>query len=101
MEALLLVADILDGEPGDVLDEIPGDCRGAAGLARDHHAIGGGEGLAGDAQIARIPAIFRAMAEEGVDHLVGNAVADLVRMTFGDGFAGEQISLTGHVTSLQ
>ena len=32
-------------------------------------------------------------AEEQIDDLVGNPVADLVGMAFGDGFAGEQIIL--------
>ena len=57
---------------------------GAAHLAGDDHAVGGGERLAGDAR-------FRHRGEIGVDDRIGDAVADLVRMALGNGFAGEQI----------
>ena len=39
---------------------------------------------------------FGAFAEEQIDDLVGDAVADLVRMALGNGFAGEQIGLDAH-----
>ena len=99
VEPVLLVADGLDGEPGAVDEVVAGDLGRAAGLAGDHHAVGGGQRLGGDAQLARIPAMFRAVLEEGVDHLVGDAVAHLVRVAFGNGFAGEQIGLARHASA--
>ena len=40
------------------------------------------------------------LAIEEIDHLVGDAVADLVRMTFGNRFAGEKIVLARHSIDL-
>ena len=80
----------------DVGDVVAGDGGGPAGLAGDHDAVGGGQRLAGDAQLARVPAMLRTEVEESIDDLVGDAVADLVRMTFGNGFAGEQIACARH-----
>src|SRR5439155_24810507 len=59
-------------------------------------AVGGGERLAGDADLARLPAVARRELEERVHHLVGNPVADLVRMAFGHRLAGEQIARARH-----
>ncbi len=84
VEALLLVADVADGEARRVDDDLLGDLFGPAGLARDHDAVGRGERLAGDAQVLGRPAVLRAQAEERVDDLIGDAVADLVGMAFGN-----------------
>ena len=91
VEAVLLVADITDGEPRHMGDVVARDRRGTAGLARDHDTVRGCKGLAGNANVAGVPAMLRRRAEEGVDDLVGNAVADLVGMAFGHGFTGEQV----------
>ena len=92
MESGLLVADVLDRQARDVGHVIAGDRRGPARLPGDHDAVGGGERLAGDADLARLPAVPRRELEERVHHLVGNPVADLVRMAFGYRLAGEQIA---------
>ena len=68
-----------------------------ADLAGDDDAVGGRQRLAGDADLTGIDARLRAFAEEQIDDLVGDAVADLVRMTFGHGFAGELVILTSHI----
>ena len=47
----------------------------------DH--AGGGSGLAGHVGIG-------VLTDDGVQHSVGNLVADLVGMALGDGFRGEQ-----------
>ena len=96
MKAFLLVADVLDRGARPLDQHVLGNSAGAARLARDHDAVGGGERLAGDAHLSRVPAVLRRQPKEGVDHLVGNAVADLVRMAFGDGFAREQVIFAGH-----
>ena len=88
VEAVLLVADVADGLAGKVLDLVE-DRVGAAHFAGDDDAIGGGERLAGDARL-------RQRREVGVDDGVGDPVADLVRMTFGDRLAGEQIGGSRH-----
>src|SRR5215218_9661864 len=43
------------------------------------------------ARIARVDAGFRTFAEKQIDDLIGNPVANLVRMTLGNRLAGEQI----------
>ena len=96
VEAGLLVADVLHREAGDVGDIVAGDGGGSAGLARDHNAIGGGERFAGDADLARIPTLLRRDREEGIDDLIGDAVAHLVGMTFGNRFAGKKIARARH-----
>ena len=69
---------------------------GAAGFARDHDAVGGAEGFAGGADVPGAHAFLGAFAEEQVHHFVGDAVADLVGMAFGNAFGGEQIVGTRH-----
>ncbi len=51
MEAALLVADVPDRAARDLDDPLEGNVR-AAHLAGDHHAVGGGEGLGRDADLA-------------------------------------------------
>ncbi len=64
-------------------------CVGQADLAADHDAVGGGEGLAGDAGLG----LF---GQEGVEDGVRDPVADLVGVALGDGFRGEDVILAGH-----
>ena len=86
VEAVLLVADVLDGHARDVRSPNPVVMVfGAARLAGDHHLVGGRQRLAGDAQLPGIDAGLRPFAEEQIDHLVGNAVADLVGMALRNG----------------
>src|SRR6266536_251926 len=92
MESGLLVADVLDREPRDVRDVIAGNGGRSARLSGDHDAVGGGERLAGDADLGRLPPVPRRELEERVHYLVGNPVADLVGMAFGHRLAGEQIA---------
>ena len=78
MEAVLLVADVLDGGAGRGLD--PGGIdRRAADLAGDHDAIGGRERLASDPDLIGVDPLGCTFAEEQVDDLVGDPVANLVR----------------------
>ena len=81
VEAVLLVADILDRLAGEVLDRID-DLGRAPHLAGDDDAVGGGQRLAGDARLGQ-------RGQIGVDDRIGNAVTDLVGMALGDRFAGE------------
>ena len=91
VEARLLVADVLHGLAGQGLEVLEGHRIGAAHLARDDDAVGGGQRL--DAEPG-----LRHRREVGVDHRVGDPVADLVRMALGDGLAGEQVVGTRHRT---
>ena len=65
-----------------MLDEVVRDDVGAADLAGDDDAVGRRQGLAGDPD-RQGRACLRGLAEEQVDDLVGNPVADLVRMALG------------------
>ena len=84
VETFLLVADVLDRRAHHAFDLVVGDGFRTAGLAGDHHLVGGGERFAGGADRPGIDARLRAFAEKQIDDLVGNPVADLVRMTFGN-----------------
>ena len=96
VEAVLLVADVLDGHAGDVAHPIPGNDIGAARLAGDDDLVGRGHRLAGHPQLPGIDAGLRALAEKQIDDLVRNAIADLVWMPLRNGFAGEQVGLSRH-----
>ena len=60
------------------------DVRLGGDLAGDDHEAGVDQRLAGDAA-------GRVVREHGVEHAVGDLVADLVRMPLGDGLGGEQV----------
>ena len=91
VKAFLLVADVLDRGANDAFDLVVGDRFRTAGFAGDHHLVGGGERFAGRADRPGVDAGLGAFAEKQIDDLVGNPVADLVRMTLGNRLAGEQI----------
>ena len=74
---------------------------GPANLAGDDDAVGGRQRLAGDADLIGIDARLDAFAEIEIDDFVGNSVANLVRMAFGNGFAGKLKVLAGHRAGLQ
>ena len=96
VKAVLLVADILDGGARHRFDFLRADRFGATGLARDDHAVGGGQGLAGGADVPGAHAFLGAFAEEQIHHFVGNAVTDLVGMAFRNAFRGEEIIRPRH-----
>ena len=102
-EAVLVVADVLDHVARDLRDQfavhhrlvavLVEERRLAAALAGDDDLVGGGQRLAAEPRIhlavvgdAELDVVF----EKRVEHRVGNLVADLVRMTFGNRLAGEQ-----------
>ena len=89
MEAFLLVADILDRLAGELDHRVLGDGIGTAHLAGDDDAVGGGKRLAGHAGLGLGRQI-------GIDDGVGDPVANLVRMTLGNGFTGEKIAGAPH-----
>ncbi len=91
VEAVLFVADVADGEARQMRDQVLGDRRRPADLAADDDEIRGRHGLGGDADVLGVPALLRADAEERVDDLVRDAVADLIGMAFADGLGGEVI----------
>jgi hypothetical protein len=81
VEAFLLVADVLDRRADHAFDLVVGDGFGTAGLAGDHHLVGGGERFARRANGPGIDARFRAFTKKQIDDFVGDPVADLVRVT--------------------
>jgi hypothetical protein len=83
MEAALVVADVANAFAGDVLDPVDHRLR-PAHLAADDQPVGRGEAFAGHPALGRF-------GEEGVEHRVRDAVADLVRMALGDRLGGEVI----------
>ena len=65
-------------------------------FACDDDAVRGRQRLAGNAHVPGIhPGLLRLPIDQ-VHDLIGNTVANLVRMTFGHGFAGEKIVLPPH-----
>ncbi len=84
METVLLIADVADGGAGHLLDLLMGHRGRPANLAGHDDAVGGAHGFDRHAR-------GRIGGEEGVDHRVGDAIADLVRMALGDQLAGEQV----------
>ena len=89
VEAFLLVADLADAVPRDGLQRLGGDRVGTAHLAGEHHPVGRDQRLAGHAGVG----IGR---QERIDHGIGDAVADLVRVPFGHRFAGKQVVSSPH-----
>ena len=89
VETGLFVSDIADREPRDMSDVIARDLCRAPRLSGNDDTIAGCEGFARDSNVPRVPAVARREIEERIDHLVRNPVADLVRMSFGNGLARE------------
>src|SRR5690606_11692057 len=96
VESLLGVADVADGHAGVVGDEIARDLVGAAVFAGDDDTVGRGKRFSGAAQRPDIQSLLEGGTVVEIDDLVGNPVADLVRMALGHAFAGEQIARTRH-----
>src|SRR5262249_41596388 len=118
-EAALLVADGADRLAGDrlelgridhgmarrVLEDVAvlvllQQRLGNAHLAGDDDAVGGRQRLAGHAHLPGVHAGLPGLTVHEVDDFVGYAVANLVRMSFRNRFAGEQIVLARHGMSL-
>ena len=98
VKAFLLVTNVLDGAAHHAFYLLVGDGRRPASFACDHHLVGGGERFAGGTDRPGIDARLRAFAVKQVDDLIRDTVADLVRMTFGNQLAGEQIGRAHQVT---
>ena len=101
-EAVLVVADVLDHVAGDLRNQLAVDDDFvavlveerslAAAFAGDDDLVGGCQRLAAESRVhlavvgdAELDVVF----EKGVEHRVGNLVANLVRVTFGNRLAGE------------
>ena len=89
VEAVLLVADLAHAVPRDGRERLGGDRLRSPYLARQHDPVGGDQGLAGHAGVG----IERQI---GIDHGIGDSVADLVRVPFRHRFAGEQVFPSAH-----
>ncbi len=98
VEAVLLVADGADRLAGNALHlRLHGLLveRGAD-LTGDHDAVGGRKRFAGHTHLGGIHASLGRFLEEQIDHLVRDAVTDLVRMPFGHRFRREKIRRPRH-----
>ena len=104
-EAVLVVADVLDHAARDLGDHLAIDHRLvavlveqrrlAAALAGDDDLVGGAERLAAEPRVHLAvvgDAELDVVREEGIENGVRDLVADLVRMTFGNRLAGEEIT---------
>ena len=101
VKAVLFVADVLDRGPDQRLEGLDqglvagfvvllgGAGLGGADFSGQDDAIGGDQGLAGDAG-------FRLSRQEGVDDGIADPVCNLVRVAFGHALAGEDVILTAH-----
>lgn len=58
----------------------------------DHNAVGRCKRLAGNTDRPRIDLRLHGFAIDQIDDFIGDTVANLVRMAFGDGLAGEEIA---------
>ena len=99
VEALLLVADILDRLARGRLNLFVRNFW-SADFPGDNDAVGRGEGLARDADLIGIYACSFPFSKEQINDFVGNPVANLVRMSLGHGFTGELVVLTSHIHDL-
>ncbi len=101
-EAVLVVADILDHAARDLGDQLAVNDRHAvdgleqlaAAFAGDNDLVGGAERLAAQPGIDLAvvgDAELDVALDERVENSVGNLVRDLVRMSFRNRLAGEQI----------
>ncbi|MPL97127.1 hypothetical protein SDC9_43315 [bioreactor metagenome] len=93
VELVLLVADVLDAVAHDAVDAAHelGELRlvRQPDLAADDDLVGGGKRLAGDAGV-------RFLGDQRVEHRIRDAVADLVGVSFRNGFGGEHVILSCH-----
>ena len=102
-KAVLVVADVLDHVARDLRDQFAVDHRLvavlaeerrlAAAFAGDHDLVGGRERFAAEPRVHLAvvgDAELDVVLEERIEHRVGNLVADLVGVTFGNRLAGEQ-----------
>ena len=94
VKPLLLVANLTHAGARDLFYHRVGDRVGSPHFAGEHDAVGGAKGFDGDARMG-------VGAEKFVDHGVGDSVADLVGMAFGNRFAGEKILALTHGPSLR
>ena len=88
VEAFLVIADVLDRHAGGLDHLLMTDGVGAADFASQHDAVR-------RRQRFKRHAGFRHVLEEQIDDRVRYAVAHLVRVTFGNGFAREQVIFAG------
>ena len=108
-EAVLVVADILHDAARDLGDQLAVHDRMAvvflhqrllaAAFAGDDDLVGGRQRLAAEPGVD-LAVVFDTeldvVRQKGVENRVGNLVADLVGMAFGNGLTGEQVVLAGH-----
>ena len=85
VESVLLVADVADHLARAVLDVLAADRLGTSHLSGDHDEVRRAQGLAPDARSG-------VGAEVQIDDGVGDSIADLVRMSFRDRLAREQVA---------
>ena len=93
VKLLLLITDILDAVAHDTVDAAHELLKlvlvRQPDFAANDHAVGGGEGLAGDPR-------QRLFGQKGIQNGVRNPVAHLVRVPLGDGFRGEDVVKSAH-----
>src|SRR5437764_6887648 len=90
-ESGLFVPDILYGKARQMGDVVLGDRGGPAGFARNDHPVGRRQRFAGNPYPARVPAESGAEVEKCINDLVGDSVAHLIGVTFGNRLAGKEI----------
>jgi hypothetical protein len=62
----------------------------------NHDAIGGAQNFCRNAYLPGVKAGLAGLLVDKIDNLVGDAVAHLVGVTFGNRFAGEEVILSRH-----
>ena len=90
VKAILLIADILDRGAHSLLDLFVANRIRTAHLTQQSDAVGRGCRLARHPHKGRIKAGSDRFAKVKIDNLVGDAIANLIRVAFGNTLAGEQ-----------
>ena len=93
VELVLFIADILDTGARDILDPAhiilqPGLVR-QPHFAADHHAVGRGKGFAGNTRLGFL-------CQKCIKDRIRDPIADLVRVSLGNGFRCKDIVIACH-----
>ena len=99
MKSFLFVTNVVDCAARRLLDHSACDSFGTACFAGDDDAVCRRHGLAGNPQILWHESKRRTFAEEEIDDLIRNPVADLVGVAFGHALAGKEVICCRHLES--
>ena len=83
------IADLADRVADQFVDGFTGERRLGCDFAGDHGEVGGDQGLAGDAAEGIV-------GKAEIEDRIGDLIGHLVRVPHRNGFAGEEVAVSGH-----